>query len=122
MNKNMSLDQAERDARSQRGESAHDTEWTDSSLVPFSVETRADRQILERLIKSFESKVPTMDVSAISFFVRNRIVTINGIIRDQSDRDLLASIVRRTTGVERVIDRLRISPERFRPSIFKRSA
>jgi len=118
----MSLDQAERDARDKRGVSAQETEWAGTSPIPFSIETRADRQILERLIKSFESKVPTMDVSAISFFVRNRTVTINGIIRDQSDRDLLASIVRRTNGVERVIDRLRISPVRFRPRIFKRSA
>ena len=119
MNKKMSANNADRTASDA---AAFDYERSGAFLTPVSIETRADRQILERLIKSFESKVPTMDVSAISFFVRNRTVTINGIIRDQPDRDLLVSTVRRTIGVERVIDRLRTSPDRFRPRLFKRSA
>ena len=116
MKKNTTLNTPDREASGAR---------TDPSLMahtPLSIETRADRQILERLIKSFDSEVPTMDVSAISFFVRNRAVTINGIIRDQADRQLLVSIVKKTAGVERVIDRLRIAPERFRSRIFRRSA
>lgn len=115
----MSLKEPDRDASDTSG--IHKA-WPDASQIPFSVETRADRQILERLVTSFESKVPTMDVSAVSFFVRDRTVTVNGIIRDQPDRDLLLSIVRQTIGVERVISRLRIAPQRFRSRIFRRSA
>lgn len=119
MNKNMSLNKPDRDASRVSGAK---NGFSDVFQTPLSVETRSDRQILDRLIKSFESNVPTMDVSAVSFFVRNQTVTINGIIRDRPDRDLLVTIVRRTVGVERVIDRLRIAPNRFRSRIFRRSA
>jgi osmotically-inducible protein OsmY len=115
----MSLSKRDRDASvSSRSETSHEG----ISQTRLSVETRADRQILDRLIASFDSDGSTMDVSAVSFFVRNRTVTVNGIIRDQPDRDLLLSIIRRTDGVERVIDRLRIAPHRFRSRIFRRSA
>lgn len=88
----------------------------------YELETRADRQILNRLVESFESEMPVMDVSAISFFVRNRTVTINGFIRDRADRTLLVSVVGKTRGVDRVIDRLQSAPERFRSRLLRRSA
>ena len=87
-----------------------------------SVETRADRQILERLIAAFSTNQQGLDVSAISFFVRNRVVTINGLIRNPTDRQPILALADSVAGVERVIDRLRQAPPRTLSTIFKRSA
>ena len=95
---------------------------TGATVVLLAVETRADRQILERLIAKFDTEPLVIDISGVSFFVRSRIVTLNGFIREASDRTRIISLAKETSGVERVIDRLRVAPVRFQSRFLKRSA
>ena len=69
-------------------------------------ETEVDRMILERLIRLLEPETDQESLTKISFFVRNKVVTLSGTASDAEEREALIARIHDTEGVERIINRL----------------
>ncbi len=76
-------------------------------------QTDRDRTLARRLHAHFERDLELADIHGIHFYVQNGVVTLYGVVRNELERDLLVSLVRRVPGVKGVVPHLQIVEPQF---------
>ncbi len=79
-----------------------------------NVRTQADRMISERLQTSIE-QLDLPDVTSISVYVKDGLVTIQGLVTSKKEVEFIADMAKRVEGVRHVLTHLKVvSPEEIR--------